>query len=136
MTKTEAFKKELSCYKYYLAKLKELDNEIDANFYKETGVSAISYDKVPTHSSEEAKAQFRLSLIEKGDELAIERDRVAKQIKHIESIVDALPKVLRKAIIQIYVNGMTYLQFVNSGDVYWTDAGLYKAIERELNKLL
>lgn len=134
--KVEAFKKELSCYKYYLKQLKEIDDKIDANFYAETGVSAISYDKIPAHSSDEAKIQFRLSLIEKGDKLAIERDRIYNQIKHIEDVVNQMPKTLRSACINIYVHGKSYQQVVNSGNVYWSDAGLFKAIERELNKIL
>lgn len=136
MNKVEAFKKELNCYKYYLQRLKELDEKIEVNFYEETGVKGISYDKIPSHPSEEAIAHHRLTLIEKGDKLAEERERIYKQIKHIENVVNQLPKVLRNACINIYVYGKTYNQVVNSGDVYWTDAGLFKAIERELEKIL
>lgn len=136
MDKVEAFKNELKCYKYYLQKIKDLDEKIEVNFYEKTGVKGISYDKIPSHPSEEAIANFRLTLIEKGDKLVMERERIANQIKHLEDIVNQMPKTLRNACIQIYVHGRTYIEVVNSGNVYWTDAGLFKAIERELNKLL
>lgn len=136
MNKVDAFKKELSCYKYYVAKRDELLKELDDNFYKKTGLTGISYDRIPTNSGEEAKLQYRLELIEQGDKLALELDRIEKQIKHIEDVVNKLPNTLKKACIKIYVNGSSYLQVANSDDVYWTDAGLYKAIERELNKIL
>lgn len=136
MNKVEAFKKELSCYQYYLLKLKEIDDKIALNFYEKTGVKGISYDKIPSHPSEEALANYRLTLIEQGDVLMEERQRIYNQIKHIEDVVNKLPKTLKSACIKIYVYGKSYQQVVNSGDVYWTDAGLFKAIERELDKLL
>lgn len=136
MNKVEAFKKEMNCYRYYLEKLKELDEKIKLNFYEETGVKGISYDKIPSSPSEEAIANYRLTLIEKGDKLAKERERIYNQIKHIEDVVNKLPKTLKNACVNIYVFGKSYTSVVNSGDIYWSDAGLFKAIERELEKLL
>lgn len=134
--KIDVFKKELSCYKYYVNKLKELDSQIEVNFYEKTGVKGVRYDKAPSHPSEEAIANFRLTLIEKGDKLVADRERILNQIKYIDGVLNQLPNDIKKACVSIYVQGKTYCQAVNSGDIYWSDAGLFKAIERELEKIL
>lgn len=130
----EVFKNELKSYKRYLQQRQIVLDLKMVNDYKKTGVSAIRYDKIPVHSSEEAREQYRLSLIEKGTTIEKELERLNLQIEHIENMLKSLPKELQKPIYELLVENKTYVETASGSEIYWSPSGLFKTVERELEK--
>lgn len=142
---------ELDILEQFNSKLKDCDLKLDEIWVEMTGVHAIRYDKVPSSTNEELSMERKLDLIEKYNELLslqkkekkIAKDklkneiaRIKQNIKKIENVLNSMPKEIACYCVKVYCDKYTYQQLVMSGTVYWTDAGLFKAIERELDKLL
>lgn len=133
----KAFKNELRNYLTYKRKLDEINEKIELNDYEESGVKGIKYDtiKVSKSANEKAIAKKRLTLIERGEKLEAERDRLQKQINYIESILKQMDEKFARAIVFIYAEGRTYQDIVNSDMQYWTESDLFYQIEQELKKV-
>lgn len=131
------FKRELECYPLYKKKLDEINEKIDLNEYEESGLKAIRYDTVKVSKSvnESAIANKRLSLIEKGKKLEAEKERIQKQIDHIEKILCKMNPKIASAMVHIYAYERTYQDVVDNDKMFWTDGGLYYAIESELKNV-
>lgn len=144
--------KKFSILKDYSKKLIMLEQDMEQTYNELKGVKAIRYDKVPLHSSNQSQIeQRRLNLIEiyhnkkklfkeelnKTEKyLYTEYDYFSKKVNRTESALVKLPKDIRNICLEIYCGDKTYQNIIKDGDVYYTDAGLFKKIEKELDNIL
>ena len=126
-----------------------LEKNLDETFTKLTGFKAIRYDIEPGTFNENLSEQMKLELVDKYNlqliefkdaldiaekNLLLEIDRLKLNIEHIESIIHQLPNDIKNACIEVYCEKRTFMS--KSKDLYYTDTGLFRRLERELDRLL
>lgn len=144
-------KERFKLLKEFFKPLIRIEQDLDETFTKLTGFHAIRYDKEPSAMNEELSMEMKLELIDKYNELLTKfqvnmiyaeenliemMNRVSRQVNYIESVLNELPNDLKELCVDIYCNGKTYQEITTRGTIYYTDAGLFKIIERELDKIL
>lgn len=130
-------------------RLKEIALELEATYVRMTGVSAIKYDKLPSSFNPELSQQLKLELIEKYNYLLkeyakekktarsylkLEIERLTANITKIEKILNQLPKEIQEWCLLLFCERTTYKAL--SKKVAYTDVGLIKKVNRELEKVL
>lgn len=120
-------------------------------FIKMTGVSAISYDKIPSTFNESLNEKTKINMIEKYNKLKktfntyIDKayDNLKKEVAyyqkaliHIEEVLIKLPPDIRKVVVEIYGNGKRYEDISNGNNVFWSPSGVYLNVNKELERAL
>ena len=129
-----AFKNELRNYNYYLSRLTTLTESIEFFYYQLGGVKGKDPTKERTHVPPNKEYEWRLR--EQITILEQERDRVAKNIDYIQSILAQIKKPLRTAVFEVYCEGKTIhsvslkMNLSSSG----LDAQITKALRRVLHE--
>lgn len=135
MKDVDAFKNELRNYSYYQQNLKGTRKLIAYNEYLLSNVKGLDPSKEAGGSPAvwvESEQFKRIS-----DELGrLNRHRELReaQIAHIETVMNRLSPEVRKACVEIYVNGKTYHEI--AAERFVSMSGLYKQIDKELTIIL
>lgn len=113
MTELQAFRNELSNYKFYKKKLDEIEESIEDMRYKLFGVHGVDPSKVTIENKNYDAIDYeRLIKLEKFQEFVNEQteeiNRIGKQLMHIHSILAKMDKTTRQVFVCIYVNKMSY----------------------------
>lgn len=129
----KTFKNEISNLKAYYKSLAEIKDEIEKLNYDLTGVKGVRFDRQPASYNQSLSEWYRLDLIEKIESKEKELDYTELAIKRYEANLKRLPKEIRYAVKQIFINGET---FAETGEkLGYTDAGLHYVIKKEIEKL-
>lgn len=131
----EAFKKELANYSYYKKNLEGTEELIEITEGLLSNLHGFDPSKLHYASSTvwvETETFKRIS--DELDRLNRRKELRAIQIEHIESILERLTPTIRKACIDIYSNGKSYLEIGRK--VGYSKAGLWHRIESELEKAI
>lgn len=118
---------------YYRDKAK-LEEEMDILFYQMTGVSGVSYDKIPSSYNPELSEEMRLEAIEKYNAKIRQYNFTCMIINEVSMILATLPDELQNALIDVYVKKK---KFKDAGIKYgYSDSGLWHMLKRETEKYL
>ena len=149
MSTDDAEKEKYKILSKYSKLLVRLDQNLEETFIKLTGEKAIRYDVEPSSYNEELSEQIRLGLIDKYElqliefrnELSKTEERIRKESAWLKTVVDRIeyvlikmPKEIREVCMDIYCGDKTYKEICD--EVYLTEGGLFKVIEREIDKVL
>lgn len=105
---TEAFKRQIKCYRDCRDTLSKCYQKLDEVWYRFSGVSAIRYDKIPTMPSQSAIEQMKLAYSSKVETIEKEIARCKNQLDYLEYLLMQIEEDTRDAILEIYVDGHRY----------------------------
>lgn len=118
---------------YYRDKAK-LEEEMDILFYQMTGVSGVSYDKIPSSYNPGLSEEMRLEAIEKYNAKIQQYNFICMAINEVSTIMASFPENLQNMLTDIYVEKKT---FKSVGIKYgYSDSGLWHMLKRETEKYL
>lgn len=129
----KVFKNEISNLKAYYQSLIEINNDLERLSYDLTGVKGVRFDRQPGSFNPSLSEYRKLDLIEKIEEKEKELDYTQLAIKRYESNLNKLPKPIRDAVVQIFIQGRT---FAEMGKLLgYSDHGLHYKIKKEVEKI-
>ena len=129
----KTFKNEISNLKAYYRSLKEISNEIEKLNYDLAGVKGVRFDRQPASYNPAMRENYRLELIEKIEAAERELDYTQLAVKRYEANLNRLPKEIRHAVKQIFIEGKTFAEV--GKNMGYSDHGLHNRIKKEIEKI-
>lgn len=136
MRKVEAFKNQLRNYSYYVKRKDMLIEEVNTLRYNLAGLKGVRYDKQMSNGSpnEALIEENRLDMIDRINIKEKEISIISNLLDMINGHLEELSPDIKKACIEMYINGKTYES--EAKELFYSKTGLFKAINRELEDIL
>lgn len=135
MTKVEIdeFKDEMKYYAWLKYSIELMSNKLEVLEYDMSGVKGVDYEKEKASSSDEAKAERRLNLIEEYNELLSKIDEYQKRLDRLDEVLDKMTFYEKQMFLQIYEERLSYQEVANR--FYISKAGLFYRMNRVLERI-
>lgn len=127
-------KAEIRSYRKYCRYKVDLLDRLDELWYELTGVKGIRYDKEPTSFNPTITEERRHSLMDKIDYYQSELDRVDRQIRHIDKILDSMDPEDLKIINYFLIEGHQLEEAERK--FYLTASGMSRRIDAILLRVM
>lgn len=124
---------EIRNYRKYVSYKAQLMDRLEDLWYELTGVKAVRYDTTHVTYNKSLSEERRLSLLDKVDFYRSELDRMDRQIRYIDSVLDRLTKEENELITYVLIDGHTE---IDAGEKWFlSHSAISKWITRILNRI-
>lgn len=124
---------EIRNYRKYVSYKAQLMDRLEDLWYELTGVKAVRYDTTHVTYNKSISEARRLSLLDKVDFYRSELDRMDRQIRYIDSVLDKMTKEENEVVTFVLIEGHTEDE---AGEKwYLTRSAISHWITRILNRI-
>ena len=123
------FKNILKDYTFYEKQIQEMRIEIDYLYEVASGYKGVKYDNLRYARKEDGNA----AIFEKIEKIKKRKQAYEYLIESADSILSSMTEQNREAVIKIYIKGESYEKVAQ--ELHFSNAGIFKAIHRELRKM-